>query len=495
MAGELGVDCLSCHLDDGAYNYRAWNEQIDDKNLKWAATAAAPFATVSGSVDNVPEDFDPLLAPPGGPEELPEVDYREAQFTGRRVRLDITNDVSNEACYNCHSQEPTGPDAVPRWHQEEDIHMSQGMNCVDCHRNGINHMTNRGYPDDPAVDPADAVAAGTLSCQGCHMGTEQATGGTTAAGGRMAAPRPEHKGIPPIHFETMTCTSCHSGPAADQQPGRLQTSLGHELVLSSEHRTHRTLPHMVWPLFLENEQGKLAPHRSVWPAFWGTENEQGEVTPLPVERVGELLEQTLPEPGNEEHWHALSKQQIAEALGVLLDEQEGEGQPVYVSGGRIYRLTAAGEEGQNGEGQDAETDEEANQSDQPALAIHEGHPAAAPYTWPIAHDVRPAAQSLGAGSCKDCHSTDSPVDFGPTADPTWAQAAAAVPTVPEKKMHELRGQDTFLLYVWSQLFQMRSSFKILAVLSTFLVGGVLVAYGGVGLRNLLRRWSRLPRVR
>ncbi len=37
---------------------------------------------------------------------------------------------------------------------------------------------------------------------------------------------------------------------------------------------------------------------------------------------------------------------------------------------------------------------------------------AEPYLWPIAHDVRPAAQSLGVRRCEDCHSTGSPFFFG-----------------------------------------------------------------------------------
>jgi hypothetical protein len=32
--------------------------------------------------------------------------------------------------------------------------------------------------------------------------------------------------------------------------------------------------------------------------------------------------------------------------------------------------------------------------------------------WPIAHDVRPAAQSLGVRNCEDCHSPDLPFFFG-----------------------------------------------------------------------------------
>ena len=40
---------------------------------------------------------------------------------------------------------------------------------------------------------------------------------------------------------------------------------------------------------------------------------------------------------------------------------------------------------------------------------------AQPYLWPIAHDVRPATQALGAKGCQECHSTDAAVFFGKVA--------------------------------------------------------------------------------
>jgi hypothetical protein len=42
----------------------------------------------------------------------------------------------------------------------------------------------------------------------------------------------------------------------------------------------------------------------------------------------------------------------------------------------------------------------------------EDHAQAQPYLWPIAHDVRPATQALGAKGCQDCHSTEAAIFFG-----------------------------------------------------------------------------------
>ncbi len=59
----------------------------------------------------------------------------------------------------------------------------------------------------------------------------------------------------------------------------------------------------------------------------------------------------------------------------------------YISGGRLFRL---GEEGK--------------------LESRE-HDAAAPVSWPLAHQVRPARQALGVNGCTDCHSAGSAFFF------------------------------------------------------------------------------------
>ncbi|MEW6199951.1 MAG: hypothetical protein AB1601_14975 [Planctomycetota bacterium] len=74
-------------------------------------------------------------------------------------------------------------------------------------------------------------------------------------------------------------------------------------------------------------------------------------------------------------------------------------------------------------------------------AFHEAH------RWPLAHDVRPAAQSLGARGCEDCHSPAGPVFFG------------RVSLAGEGRMHELHGYDPVLARVWALSFKARPAFK------------------------------------
>jgi hypothetical protein len=80
----------------------------------------------------------------------------------------------------------------------------------------------------------------------------------------------------------------------------------------------------------------------------------------------------------------LTEEQVKAVLEALSqsNSQEEAGEPgeyVYISGGMVFRL--------NGEGGLEAADDD----------------AAAPVTWPLAHEVRPARQSLGINGCKDCH--------------------------------------------------------------------------------------------
>ncbi|MBN2206993.1 MAG: hypothetical protein JW742_06295, partial [Candidatus Aminicenantes bacterium] len=90
---------------------------------------------------------------------------------------------------------------------------------------------------------------------------------------------------------------------------------------------------------------------------------------------------------------ALTEEQVALALAALneaaADRETGEGgDAVYVSGGKLYELGTDGR-----------------------LRSHD-HEAAGYVAWPLAHDVRPARQSLGVHGCKDCHALDSAFFFG-----------------------------------------------------------------------------------
>jgi hypothetical protein len=92
-----------------------------------------------------------------------------------------------------------------------------------------------------------------------------------------------------------------------------------------------------------------------------------------------------------------------------------EGKPVYFSAGNLYSFDDSGD-----------------------LSKEDDHPAAEPYLWPIAHNVRPAAQSLGARRCEDCHSPGAPFFFGRIAVDTPVENRAGS-FIEMNQMHEASG--------------------------------------------------------
>jgi hypothetical protein len=91
---------------------------------------------------------------------------------------------------------------------------------------------------------------------------------------------------------------------------------------------------------------------------------------------------------------------VAQSLAALQSES-GSDPVVYIAGGKLRRLVS-------GE------------------VRAEDHSQAAPYFWPLGHDVRPKSQSLGVRGCEDCHSADAPILFGKVSvdsplgpEPAW----------------------------------------------------------------------------
>ncbi|MGZ5479791.1 MAG: hypothetical protein ACXWGZ_09375, partial [Candidatus Aminicenantales bacterium] len=82
----------------------------------------------------------------------------------------------------------------------------------------------------------------------------------------------------------------------------------------------------------------------------------------------------------------LTEEQVALVLAALA-KTGGKDEYVYLSGGRLFRLDKGGK------------------------LVSSRNRAAEPVTWPLAHNVRPAQQSLGWKACTDCHSGGSDFFF------------------------------------------------------------------------------------
>ncbi len=412
----------------------------------------------------------------------------------------------------------------------------------------------------------------------------------------MGAPYPYHKGFPEVHFERLACTVCHSGPLPADEPARVRTARANRLGIFGVADWSTDLPVVVEPVYRRDTNGKLAPHRMMWPAYWGVlegdmvkplrpevvlsaagetlfperavirvltalrgmserpgepvliidgkyfeQNVDGGLTPHPVsgeatpagwhfaavdngkvkpfwpdfdpanaeaaaepegaiQRVLEALAAMAGAPGTPAVTYKNSQYRLIEGaiektelkdppagesgwlwiknetrLPMLTDEERNaaatlpgsehrltEGQvvsvlkalaggeakiPVYISGGKLFRLDANG-----------------------ALETVE-YPAAEPVAWPMAHQVRPARQSLGWNGCTDCHSASSDFFFtrvegrGPLLTAKTDSAAGVSFMDLSNPYHRLFG----LSYLG------RPYFKIVLAFAAFLIGAVLLA--------------------
>ena len=432
ISGKLEINCLSCHNAHPGQDHAEYAVQIARQNYRWAAAAACEFGSVKGIAAAQIDTYDPLMG------DAIATTYRENTFDHlKKVFFDIVRKVPNERCYFCHSNLDLSKDGSEKWTADEDVHLAAGLSCVDCHRNGLDHNIIRGYEGEDAASKNPLAASTT--CEGCH--TE----------GRLGAPVPEHPGIPPVHFEKLTCTACHSGPWPDQKTYRTKTSRAHALGVHGVKKTDEMLPHIMSPVFARQHDGKIAAHKLLWPAFWGSLKDK-KVTPVSMEIVKRTARRVIGRrmllPSGD--WPALTAEHITKALTSLLSNESMEGEPVYICGGRLYRLDESGK-----------------------LGEPEEHAAAQPYLWPIAHNVRPAAQSLGVRRCEDCHSTDGPFFFGDVAVDT--------PVVSErdsvKKMVEFEGIGAFYAWAFAFSFVFRPWLKVVALVSAGLIGIVLLLYG------------------
>jgi hypothetical protein len=268
--------------------------------------------------------------------------------------------------------------------------------------------------------------------------------------------------MPTVHFEKLTCTACHSGPWPAKRAGYVQTSQTHGLGTKGKEHRDDAPPLIQWPVFVRQADGKIGPHKIVWPAFWARVSSD-TVAPLAPEAVREAAGAAL---SAEElkSWKPLTVEQITRGLTALAAAKRGAGEPAYISGGRMYRL------------------------DRGALRGTE-HPAAQPYTWPLAHEVRPASQSLGAGGCTDCHSADAPFFFGEVvADGPADLGAPAV-----KGMCEFLKEDPTKWKAWAWAFAWRPTFKVIGWVACGAIAAVLLLYVFLGLAALVQWAARAAR--
>ncbi len=449
ISGKLEIDCLACHDGDPGHNQGKYAPQVARENFRWAAAATCSFASVSGSARDMPDTYDPVMPEPlNDPKKIPpSIKYRPNLFDDeKQVFFNILRETPADRCYFCHSTLYLTDEHTEKWVVDKDIHLTAGLTCVDCHRNGTDHKIIRGYEGE--ADVSDNLRAATSSCRGCHLPRDD---DEAPMAGRLGAPVAVHRGIPPVHFEKLTCTACHSGPWPRDKTILVKTARAHRLGTIGVNKSHEVIPHIVAPVFATQADGKIAPHKLVWPSYWGS-LEDDKVTPIDLDivrqTVGEVFAGVeLPASGD---WPDLTTEEhITKALRELRKVVKGE--PVYICGGKLYSLKIR----------------------RTAVLVSYEHFAAQPYLWPIAHNVRPAAQSLGVRYCTDCHATDAPFFFGAVAidSPIVAERDSA------KKMIEFQDVNAFYAQAFAFSFVFRPWMKIITLGSCAVLAIVLLLYG------------------
>ncbi len=444
-SGEIEINCLSCHDAESAHNQAAYNTQIKKENFRWAPAATTAFASVKGSTKSMPSMYDYLMPPQfDDPKRIvPEISYDEKRFDSKgKVTLDLTADIANKRCYFCHSGIDAASDSPEKWAHDQDVHIAAGLSCIDCHRNGADHNTIRGYEGEEDVSGNEL--APLSSCKGCHIGSDD----DELSAGRLGAPRPLHAGISVVHFEKLSCTACHSGPLPQQTTIRTKDSRTHKLGTYGSKKDRVAAPHVQYPVFAKQDDGKIAPSKLIWPSFWARMN-SGVVTPILPDEVTHITKEYIDdiEPLRKGDFPKFTKEKIALILKDIATQIPGQGEPVFIAGGILYKLDASGN-----------------------LEIT-CHDSAAPYIWPIAHNVRPASQSLGIGGCKDCHSTDKPFLFGDV------QVDSPIDDqIGTKPMLDFMGLDAKYTKAFAFTFVFRPFFKITVILSSVVLILLLLTY-------------------
>ncbi len=362
QSGILENDCLACHAL-GGFDHVERAGQIASMNLKWAATVGAGFGAVEGKTSSLP-----LPSPDAKPDEKAEpaikVRYDPAIFTPEgKVHLEIGK-PPDASCLFCHRRPAKGQAG---WTDclDADVHSKAGLKCVDCHRTGADHVM--------AGDrKATRKEFDSLTCNGCH---------TT---GRAGAPVPVHKGLPRLHLVDLTCETCHAGPRPRVVPLAFErpTDPTWGVLLSSRKASG---PAFYAPVYTEPEGGAIRLVARLLPNYYANRRADKSLVPLDPTYVSSRFRRAAEAIKDDDSDGAPEVNTEAEIKAMLGALKKKDTNPAYIAGGRVYELDDKGE------------------------LKSEATPLGDPLDIPMAHNVRPSPQALGAQGCTECHSTGSPL--------------------------------------------------------------------------------------
>lgn len=424
--GVLEADCLLCHLP--GYDYEERQAQLGKWNLRWAATAGARLASVSGSIkarEAVTVRYDPQRFDADG-----------------TLKLSLVREPRNEACLGCHAQ-PGWKKRGANYRARTDVHLRAGLKCVDCHPAGSSatdarisareeHQFAKG--DDPGGLVRNDLDDTVVGCADCHDH------------GLRGAPVAKHAGLPPLHLERIACQTCHI-PERLVMPIEVQAgdvynlapwikSAGKKLWTfygpDKEARNHYGFlevmgyddkPTEPFRPALFRYKGKIYPGNRVHSAWPGLEVAgqaalmQPRMTdivkmwrahlddPAKYPQLAVIVDDNgdgVPEVNRPDEIDALiaSVRQALVDVGYPLDDTR----VVWVSDDRVYR----------------------SGNEYRVVPKHEWEASPFANVHKYSHDVYPARAALGAQGCADCHSAGSAFFFAPAMSRPFDEEGQAI---------------------------------------------------------------------
>ena len=485
-SGVMEADCLLCHL--AGYDMPERRRQIAALNFRWAATAGAGLAQVSGSVKEG---------------QVVTVAYDPGSFrSDGTIELGMITQPRNATCLNCHAKpgwKMRGANFSPR----TDVHLRAGMRCVDCHPAGSSATDPRiagreehqiGKGDDPGNRVRDDLDNSCRACADCHTD------------GAFGAPIMKHAGLPPLHLESIACQTCHipervvqaarlvasdvynPGPHIPTKGKHLWTFYGSdwaywnhygdlEVIGYADKPTDRFAPelarynglirpvnriHSAWPgIEIEDQPALAQPPMSqvyrMWAAYRGDPATYPELDAITDDNADGVIEVDRPE-------------EIDALIGALTRKLHAGGFPmdgkrvVWVLNDRVYSS-----------GRDFRVVPKESWEASPYANVHTYN-----------HDVFPARAALGSRGCTECHHPDAEFFF------------ASIPRLP----FGLDGDDRVLTQ--AELFGLRPAEASVGAwreayvksgVYVLLLGTCLVLVGLLGMALLRRLFTRdgLPR--
>jgi len=484
--GVLEADCLLCHLPE--YNLPERKKQLGALNFRWAATAGAGFATVTGSTK----------------EEKPvQIVYDKGAFNSDgTVSPHIVREPRNETCLSCHAK-PGWKKRGANFRARTDVHLRAGLKCVDCHPAGSSAHDPRicgreqhqiGKGDDPGGHVRDDLDNTCVGCADCHDT------------GRLGAPIARHRWLPPLHLERIACQTCHIPERAVKSaqivasdvfnPGAKIPTKGKHLWTfygpdgkywnhygDLEMMGYDDKPTDLFRPVLARYKGKIYPVNRIHSAWPGIEVE-GE-TALMQPKMGSVYKMWKSHQADPAKYPALAKiiddngddvpevnrpeeidaviQSVTRMLADTKYPMKGK-RVVWVMDDRVYRS-----------GTEYRTLDKETWEASPYANVHNYN-----------HDVYPANAALGAKGCTECHHPDSEFFFAEVVKHPFDENANPI-TEPQYRLLGLSAAEAHV-GAWREAYLKPTLYGTMVWL---LLAGV-VLFGGVSLQWILEPHS-VPR--